>query len=192
MWVMGSRDTCDTVRDTMTPRVTRSAWRVTTTVWRKLPSHRQCSVQFQVHQNHRKLWSNREKRPHHIINKVESQSQSKTVILCPDPSGRTCLWKQSRMEQRILSRKSSFNLLNFSFLLISNLCLLSPKMSTSLPTQDMNLPITPALHRLDPDILSLEVGGHQKAGDTFDQPQTRQKRKIRVRTKIPLSSEVVR
>ena len=82
--------------------------------------------------------------------------------------------------------------MTFSFLLISNLCLLSPKMSTSLPTQDMSLPLTPALHRLDPEILFLEVGGQEEAGDVLVQPQTRQKRKIRVRTKIPLSSEVVR
>ena len=58
------------------------------------------------------------------------------------------------------------------------------------------LPITPALHRLDPEILFLEVGDQKEAADTFEQeqeqPQTRQKRKIRVRTKIPLSSEVVR
>ena len=76
------------------------------------------------------------------------------------------------------------------------MCLLSPKISSSLPTQDMNLPlpITPALHRLDPEILFLEVGDQKEAADTFEQeqPQTRQKRKIRVRTKIPLSSEVVR
>ena len=32
----------------------------------------------------------------------ESQSQSKTVILCRDPSGRTCLRKQSKKKQRNL------------------------------------------------------------------------------------------
>ena len=121
----------------------------------------------------------------------ESQSQSKTVILCRDTSGRTCLRKQSKKKQRNIDI-CLIELYDFSFLLISNLCLLSPKMSTSLPTQDMNLPLTPALHRLDPEILFLEVGGQKEAGDVSEQPQTRQKRKIRVRTKIPLSSEVVR
>merc|ERR1711971_728386 len=112
-------------------------------------------------------------------------------ILCRDSSGRTCLRKQSKKKQRNIDI-CLIELYDFSFLLISNLCLLSPKMSTSLPTQDMNLPLTPALHRLDPEILFLEVGGQKEAGDVSEQPQTRQKRKIRVRTKIPLSSEVVR
>ena len=49
----------------------------------------------------------REATTSHHINKVESQSQSKTVILCRDPSGRTCLWKQSMKEQRIWYDKSA-------------------------------------------------------------------------------------